>query len=346
MGQRWRVFWAETLPERDDLLRLLADGGCEVVPGRPFTAAARAYTEDELVEVLRDVDGAMVASRERWTRRVMAACPRLSTIAKLGIGVERIDVAAATELGVLVSNTPLPENWVSVAEQTVGAIVALAKNFKAGDRAARERRWRGVTNTLIRGKTVGIVGVGRIGSRVAALLRPFEVRLLGYDPNVPDERLRALGVEPAPLDRLLAEADFVTVHAVVTLDNVGMIGERELARMKPTAFLVNTARGALVDEPALARALAEGRIAGAALDVFEPEPPAADSPLLGAALADRTLLSPHTAGVTAEAMWRMPLAQAENCLRALRGELPEWIVNPEVVPRWRARRAAGCEACR
>jgi D-3-phosphoglycerate dehydrogenase len=341
MGARWRVFWAETLPERDDVVRVLADGGCEMVPGRPFTDAAGAYTDDELIVALRDVDAAMVVSRERWTRRVMEACPRLVTLAKLGIGVERIDVAAATELGVLVSNTPLPENWMSVAEQTVGAIVALAKNFKAGDRAARERRWRGVTNVLVRGKTVGIVGVGRIGSRVAALLRPFEVRLLGYDPYVPDERLRALGVEPVPLDRLLAEADFVTVHAVVTRDNAGMIGERELGRMKPTAYFVNTARGALVDQAALTRALVEGRIAGAALDVFEPEPPATESPLLGAALGDRTLLSPHTAGVTGEAMWLMPLAQAENCVRALRGEPPEWTVNPDVVPRWRERRAAG-----
>lgn len=340
MAGRWRVFWAETLPERADLARALAAGGCEVVAGRPFTDAAGTYTEDELIALLRDVDGVLVASRERWTRRVLEASPRLLTVAKLGIGVERIDVGAATDLGILVSNTPLPENWMSVAEHTVGVILAFAKNLKAADRAARERRWRGVTNTLVRGKTVGIVGVGRIGSRVAALLAPFEVRRLGYDPHVPDARLRALGVEPAPLDRLLAEADFVTVHAVVTRENVGMIGERELRRMKPTAYLVNTARGALVDEPALARALEERWIAGAALDVFEPEPPGAESPLLGEALAGRTLLSPHVAGVTHEAMWRMPLAQVENCLRVFRGELPSFIVNPDVVPRWRARLAA------
>ena len=337
---RFKIFWAETFPGRDDIARVLADGGCEVVPGRPFADAAHPFTEDELIRILRDVDGVMVASRERWTRRILEACPRLVTVAKLGIGVERIDVAAATELGILVSNTPLPENYLSVAEQAAGAILALAKNFKAADQAAREGRWRGVTNSLVQGKTVGIVGVGRIGSRLAALLRPFEVRLLGYDPFVPDERLRALGVEPVGLARLLEESDFVTVHAVVTADNVGMLGEREFRRMKPTAYFINTARGALVDEPALTRALRERWIAGAALDVFEPEPPAAGTPLLDPDLEARTLLSPHVAGVTHEAMSRMPLAQAVNCVRAVRGELPEWVVNAGVIARWKERRAA------
>jgi D-3-phosphoglycerate dehydrogenase len=337
---RFKVFWAETLPGRDDVLRLLADGGCEVVAGRPFADAARPFGDEELVRILRDVDGVMVGSRERWGRRIFEACPRLVTVAKLGIGVERIDVAAATELGILVSNTPLPENYLSVAEQAVGAILAFAKNFKAADRAARERRWRGVTNSLVKGKTVGIVGVGRIGSRVAALLAPFEVRLLGYDPFVPDARLRALGVEPAALEALLAGSDFVTVHAVVTAQNVGMLGAREFRRMKPTAYFVNTARGALVDEAAVTRALREGWIAGAALDVFEPEPPGAGAAVLDPDLEGRTLLSPHVAGVTHEAMARMPLAQAENCLRAVRGERPAWVVNEDVIARWTARRAA------
>ena len=336
---RWKVFWAETLPGRDDVIRALTDGGCEVIPGRPFTDAANPFTEDELIHLLRDVHGAMVGSRERWTRRIFESCPGLLTVAKLGIGVERIDVSAATDLGILVSHTPLPENYVSVAEQTVGAILAFAKHFKAADRAARDGRWRGVTNMLFRGKTVGIIGVGRIGSRVAHLLRPFEVRLMGYDPFVPPERLRSLGVEPVPLEPLLKESDFVTLHAVVTGENVGMLGEREFRLMKPTAYFINTARGALVDEDALTRALEEGWIAGAALDVFEPEPPARNNSLLGPALEGKTLFSPHVAGVTHEAMWRMPLAQVENCLRALRGELPEWVVNPEVIPRWKERGA-------
>jgi D-3-phosphoglycerate dehydrogenase len=346
---RWKVFWAETLPGRDDVTAALEAGGCALVPGRPFTDAGRSFSEDELIEVLREVDAVMVGSRERWTRRVFEACPRLRTVAKLGIGVERIDVRGATELGILVSNTPVPENYLSVAEHAVGAMIAFTKNFKAADRAAREGRWRGVTNTLLRGKTVGIIGVGRIGSRLAALLRPFEVRLLGYDPFVPDERLRALGVEATRLEDLLAASDFVTVHAVVTGENVGMIGEEQLRRMKPTAFFINNARGMLVQEAALSKALKEGWIAGAALDVFEPEPPSRENPLLDPAFEGRTLLSPHTAGVTHEAMWRMPLEQVKNTLSALRGDAPEWTVNPEVVPRWRdlwgigARAAAGGE---
>lgn len=337
---RYKVFWAETLTGRDDIIKALTDGGCQVIQGRPFTDAASAYTDEELVQLLRDVDGVMVGSRERWTRRVFESCPRLLTVAKLGIGVERIDVKAATGLGILVSNTPLPENYLSVAEQTVGAILALAKNFKAADLTAREGRWRGVTNLLFKGKTVGIVGVGRIGSRVAHLLRSFEVRVLGYDPFVPPEELRRRGVEPTDLDTLLKESDFVTVHAVVTRENVGMLGEKEFRLMKPTAYFINTARGALVNEAVLTKALEEGWIAGAALDVFEPEPPGRDNPLLGPSLAGKTFLSPHVAGVTHEAMWRVPLAQLENCLRALRGELPEWVVNLEVIPRWKERRAA------
>lgn len=337
---RFKVFWAETLPDREDIIKAFTDGGCQVIQGRPFTDAHRAYTDAELVELLRDVDGALVGSRERWTRRLFESCPRLKTVAKLGIGVERIDVKAATELGILVSHTPLPENYLSVAEQTVGCIVAFAKNFKAGDLATREGRWRSVTNFLLKGKTAGIIGVGRIGSRVAHLLRAFEVRCLGYDPYVSAEELRRRGVEPTALVTLLRESDFVTAHATVNPENLGMLGEKEFRLMKRGAYLINTARGALVQEQALTKALEEEWIAGAALDVFEPEPPGRENPLLSAALERKTLFTPHTAGVTHEAMWRMPLAQVENCLRALRGELPQWVVNPEVIPRWKERRAA------
>lgn len=337
---RWKVFWAEPLPGRDDVVGALRDAGCEVALGRPFREAGSRLSEDELIQILRDMDAAMVGGRERWTRRVFEACPRLQTVAKLGIGVERIDTEAATELGILVSHTPVPENYLSVAEQAVGAIIAFTKNFKEGDRAARDGRWRGVTNTLVKGKTVGIIGVGRIGSRVAALLRPFEVRLLGTDPYLAPEELRRRGVEPAPLEALLAQSDFVTMHVTVNKDNVGMMGEREFRRMKPAAYFINTARGLVVNEQALTRALREGWIAGAALDVFEPEPPGRENPLLDPAFEGKTIFSPHTAGVTHEAMWVMPLEQVKNVQSALRGEPPEWTVNRDGIPRWKARWSA------
>ena len=338
---RYRVFVTETRPGHEALRSALEQEACSVTFGRPFADPAGPYSEEELRALVADVDAVMMmGSRDQITRRVMEGAPKLRTIAKTGIGVERIDVRAATELGILVSNTPIPENYLSVAEGTVARILALAKNLKLADRNARLGRWRSVTNTFLQGKTVGIVGLGRIGSRVAELLRPFQVRLVAFSPSVSPERGRRFGVELAELETLLGESDFVTLHALVTAKTQGMIGEAQLRRMKPTAYLVNTARGALVDENALTRALREGWIAGAALDVFDPEPITPDNPLLASDLFETTVLSPHSAASTPELKQKMPLVQLENCLRALRGETPEYVVNPEVISRWRARRAA------
>jgi phosphoglycerate dehydrogenase-like enzyme len=335
---RYRVFVTEARPGQEALRSALEAERCGVAFGRPFEDPAGPYSDDELRALVADADAIlMMGSRDRITRRVMEAATKLRTIAKTGIGVEPIDVQAATELGILVSHTPIPENYLSVAEGTVARILALAKNLKLADRNARLGRWRSVTNTFLQGKTVGIVGLGRIGSRVAELLRPFQVRLVAYSPSVSPERGRRFGVELVDLPTLLREADFVTLHAVVTAKTRGMIGEPQLRLMKPTAYLVNTARGVLVDEEVLARALGEGWIAGAALDVFDPEPLRPESPLLAEDLFDRTVFSPHSAAATPELRAKMPLVQLENCLRALRGETPEYVVNPEVLSRWRAR---------
>lgn len=339
---RYRVFVTEARPGQEALRSALEAEGCSVTFGRPFEDPAGPYSEDELRALVADADAVMMmGSRDRITRRVMEGGPKLKTIAKTGIGVEPIDVHAATELGILVSNTPIPENYLSVAEGTVARILALAKNLKLADRNARLGRWRSVTNAFLHGKTVGIVGLGRIGSRVAELLRPFQLRLVAYSPSVSPERGRRFGVELVDLPTLLRASDFVTLHAVVTPKTRGMIGEAELRRMKPTAYLVNTARGVLVDENALAQALREGWIAGAALDVFDPEPLHPDNPLLAEELFERTVLSPHSAATTPELRQKMPLVQMENCLRALRAETPEYVVNPEVLSRWRARWLVG-----
>jgi len=334
----YRVFVTELRVGHEALRAALEQEGCAVTFGRPFEDPAGPYSEGELRALISDADAVMMmGSRDQITRSVMEGAPKLRTIAKTGIGVECIDIAAATALGILVSNTPIPENYLSVAEGTLARILALAKNLKLADRNARMGRWRSITNTFLQGKIVGIVGLGRIGSRVAELLRPFQVRLVAHSPSVSPERARRFGVELVDLETLLRDSDFVTLHAVVTAETRGMIGEAELRLMKPTAYLVNTARGALLDERALARALREGWIAGAALDVFSSEPLTPDNSLLADELFDKTVLSPHSAAATPELKAKMPRVQLENCLRALRGEAPEYVANPDVLPRWRGR---------
>ena len=335
--KRWKVWLTGRDEGRDDIVRALEAAGCEVTLGRLFTDAWH-YTEEELTEKVRDMDAIMISTGDgHITRRVMEAGKKLKVIAKRAIGVGDIDVKAATDLGILVTNTPLDLHYLSVAEFTVGMLLALVNNLKLADHNARLGLWRSVSTTLLRHKTVGIVGLGRIGSRVVELLRPFEVKLIAYDPYVPAEKVKALGVELTDLETLLKESDFVTLHAVETAETRGLIGEAQLRMMKPTAYLVNTARGSLIDEEALAKGLRENWISGAALDVFEPEVPQPDSPLLSEDIYSKTLYSPHAATLNPEVMWQLPITQMENCLSALRGEVPQFVVNPEAVPRWRSR---------
>jgi len=334
---QWKVWLTGRDENREDIVRALEAAGCEVTLGRLFTDPWH-YTEDELVQKVQDMDAIMMSTGDgHITRRVVEAGKKLKVIAKRAIGVGDIDVKAATDLGILVTNTPIELQYLSVAEFTVGMLLALANNLKLADRNTRLGLWRSVSTTLLRNKTVGIVGLGRIGSRVAQLLRPFEVRFLAYDPYVPAEKARALGVELTDLETLLKESDFVTLHAVETPQTRGLIGEAQLRMMKPTAYLVNTARGSLIDQGALAKSLRENWISGVALDVFEPEIPQPDNPLLGEDIYFKTLYSPHAAALNPEVVWQLPVVQMENCLSALRGEVPEFVVNPKAIPKWRSR---------
>ncbi len=334
---QWEVWFTGRDEGREDIVRALEAAGCEVTLGRLFTDPWH-YTEEELVEKARDMDAIMISTGDgHITRRVMEAGIKLKVIAKRAIGVGDIEVGAATDLGILVTNTPIELQYLSVAEFTVGMLLALANNFKLADRNARLGLWRSVSTTLLRNKTVGIVGLGRIGSRVAQLLCPFEVRLIAADPYVPAEKARALGVQLTDLETLLKESDFVTLHAVETPGTKGLIGEAQLRMMKPSAYLVNTARGSLIDAGALARALKENWISGAALDVFEPEVPQPDNPLLSEDIYFKTLYSPHAAALNPEVTWQLPIVQMEDCLSALRGEVPKFVVNPEAIPKWRSR---------
>lgn len=262
----------------------------------------------------------------------IAAAPRLRVIAKHGVGYDNIDVTAATARRIPVTVTATA-NAVSVAEHAFAQMLQLAKLGAEMDAAVRRGDWAARTRLVpveLAGRTLLVVGLGRIGSRVARRALAFEMRVLVVDPFLPAERIRGLGCEPAAsLEAALPEADIVTLHCPLGPRTRGMLGAAELALLRPHAFLVNTARGGLVDEAALVAALRAGRLAGAALDVMVHEPPAADDPLLA---APRLLLSPHVAGVTRESTLRMALEAADNVLSGLDGRLdPAVVVNPEVL---------------
>jgi phosphoglycerate dehydrogenase-like enzyme len=257
----------------------------------------------------------------------------LKVIARHGIGMNNVDIPAASARGILVVNTP-DAPTESTAEHAVALIMALAKRVVAGDmslRGANIPRAQ-LMGTELRGRTLGVVGVGRIGRRVAEICAlGLQMRVMAYNPSLPDwSLLTALGVEPVDrLETLLAQADVVTLHASLTPETRHLMSERRLRLMKPTAYLVNTSRGSLVDEMALARVLAEGHLAGAALDVFDPEPPPPDHPLLR---MTHVVVTPHTASYTDLGYQGMGLGAVEQTLQVLRGERPPNLLNPEVWP--------------
>jgi D-3-phosphoglycerate dehydrogenase len=239
---------------------------------------------------------------------------------------------------VLVANSPTKENFIAVAEATIGLILMLLKRVKRGESRLRAGEWarREDRGDFLFGKTVGIVGLGRIGTHVARRLVPWDVRLIAADPYVSADKATALGVTLVDLPTLLAEADIVTLHATLTDETRGFIGEKELRRMKPTALFLNTARGELVDEAAVARAVSECWIAGAAVDAFAQEPLPNPHPYR-AVDPERLILTPHNIGHS-EAGRRANLRLAlEQILAVGRGEPPAHVINPEAIPTWRMK---------
>jgi phosphoglycerate dehydrogenase-like enzyme len=278
-------------------------------------------------------------------REFLTISPRLRIVAKYTIGVDDVDIDAASELGVLVTYCPTEANWGGVAEGALALLLTLLKRTRERDRHVKSGGWReppiygtylGKRGDGYPGVTIGIVGLGRAGSRVAELLRPWQVRVLAADPYVEPEKFARFGVERADLDTLLRESDVVTLHCNLTAETRGLIDRRRLALLKTTAVLINTARGAVVDLDALCDALEARALAAAALDVFPEEPVPRDSRLLG--FGDRVLLSPHMVaanqGGTLGAA--IPLA-AEAVLTALRGEVPDAVYNTEAISKWRSR---------
>lgn len=277
--------------------------------------------------------------REPWfgDAALLRRCPDLLALSSTGAGYDHIDVAACTAAGVIVCNQG-GTNVEAVAEHTLGLMLSLSKRIATADRALR--RGGGVDRFSLqgndlRGKTLGIVGLGAIGGRLARLCGGLlDMRVLAHDPYLTEDQVRARGAVGCPLVELLERSDFVSVHCPRTTETMAMFGAAEFARMRPTAYFVNTARGGIHDEQALAGALHAGGIAGAGLDVFLTEPPPPDHPLLR---LDTVIATPHTAGVTDEAVHDMSLAAARQWLRIFAGEPPPRLVNPAAWPRYSRR---------
>jgi D-3-phosphoglycerate dehydrogenase / 2-oxoglutarate reductase len=307
----------------------LAEAGVELLRAHHEVDARDATTREELLAAVGDVDALVVRSATRVDAEVLEAGRNLKVVGRAGIGLDNVDVAAATRLGVMVVNAP-QSNVISAAEHTVALILAQARNIPQAHVALREGRWeRGrFQGAELYGKTLGIVGLGRVGALVAQRLNAFGMRLLAYDPYVSRDRAAQMGVELASLADVLARADIVTVHLPKTPDTTGLIGETELAAMKPGARLVNTARGGIVDEAALAKAIGDGQLAGAALDVFAEEP-TSQSPLFE---LEGVVVTPHLGASTTEAQDKAGTTIAEQLLLALAGQFVPNAVNVDAGP--------------
>jgi phosphoglycerate dehydrogenase-like enzyme len=281
------------------------------------------------VEIRPLLDGmdAVYSSVDRYTAAVLASpeAARLKVISRWGVGYDSIDIAAATREGIVIAYTPGLLNE-AVADYAMALLFAIARRIHDGHVSMRAGQWAPTWGHDIAGKTLGLVGCGRIGQAVAKRAAGFGMRLLAFDP-LPNAEARNLGIEFVPLEMLLAESDFVSLHAALTPETRGLMGEAQFRRMKPTAYVVNTARGAVIDEAALIRALNEGWIAGAALDAFITEPLPAGHPLLN---VPNLLLTPHQASFGFDTGSRVSEAAAQAIVDCHAGRRPRWIVNPEV----------------
>ena len=307
-------------------LHVLRAAGFDLVyPGK-----SHQLTEDELIVTLKDISASLAGS-EPYTERVLSANPQLRVVARVGVGYDAVEVPAATAHGVAVTIAP-NTNQDAVAEHTFCLMLGLVKHIIPQHLGTCSGKWPRGTNLPLRGRTLGIAGLGRIGKAVALRGEVFGMRLLAYEPYPDQEFVAAHRIELLTFERLLAESDFLSLHLPMTAASKHLINRHSLAMMKPTAFLINTARGGLVCEADLIEALQAGNLAGAGLDVFEQEPPG-KSPLFA---MENVLVTPHAAGVDLQSRDDMALSAAEAIVDLSRGAWPaEKIVNPDVRAKFR-----------
>jgi phosphoglycerate dehydrogenase-like enzyme len=320
----WKILiTARTLNEVGaGALDLLRKAGCELIIPPKFGP----HQPDVLLKLLPGADG-VLASMDKFNAEVLgsAAAGNLKVISRWGVGYDAIDVPAATKHGIVIAYTPGLLNE-TVADCAFALLLTMARRIHLGHMGMIQGEWKPVWGNDVFGKTLGIIGCGRIGCAMARRASGFNMRLIAYDVS-PNEDARKCGIEFVSLDELLSQSDFVSLHAALTPANRGLLGEAQLRRMKPTAYLINTARGALVDESALVRALEEKWIGGAALDAFIVEPLPADHPLRK---APNALLTPHLASFARETGERVSMAAAQAIVQLMSKRRPQWVVNAEV----------------
>lgn len=330
-----------------DVYTMLEKAGCKVLLGKASWHTLRDDNESDMCAMAKDADAVTGRSLRTGpiTARIMDSAPALRIIAKSTIGVDDVDVEAATVRGILVTNAPIESNWGGVAEGTMAMILTLLKRTRERDESVKQGKWRdpalnglyfGSRQDGYPGLTVGLVGLGRIARRVVELLMPWKTRIIAYDPYLDRSQFAKAGVEQVDLSTLLKESDIISLHPILTKESRHMIGKKEFALMKPGAILINTSRGEIVDEAALAEALQAGKPAAAGLDAFEQEPLPAGSPLRK--FGHRVLLSPHMVSATRGESRQAGPEYAIRCvLQALNGEVPESVYNRDVIPRWLER---------
>ncbi len=284
---------------------------------------------EEIIALIGDYDALLVRSQTRVTADIIAAGKRLQVIGRAGVGIDNIDVEAATRYGCIVVNAPTG-NTVSAAEHTIALMLALARHIPQANASLKGGQWRrnDFIGTELRGKTLGIIGLGNVGSEVARRARPFDMRLLGQDPFVSADYAQKLQVEIVSFEQLLKESDFITLHIPMTPQTRGLIAAKEIAMMKPNVHIINCARGGLIDEKELVKAIKEKRIAGAAFDVFEKEP------ITQSALfeLDNVIVTPHLGASTAEAQVMAAKDVAEQVVDVFRGQPARYAVNAPFIP--------------
>jgi glyoxylate reductase len=315
----------QLFPEAMEILETVAEV-------EAFDGIDNAIPRDLLLEKVKDIDGLLPLLTERIDDELMEAGNKLKVVSNYAVGFNNIDIKAATERGIYVTNTPgiLMD---TTADAAFALLMAIARRIPEADRHIRSKGWihawgpRMYIGSDIHGKTLGILGMGRIGSAIAKRAKGFEMNVIYHDVYRREDLEEEMGITYKSRDEILSSADFLSLHVPLTPETHHMIGAEELASMKKTAFLINTSRGPVVDEKALADALKDGVIAGAGLDVFETEPVSHNSPLLG---LDNIVLTPHLASGSIETRTKMATTAATNLVSVLQGRVPPNLVNPGV----------------